>query len=165
MGFRMRKALDYFVSKEQLGFVPGRNISEASHLMQLVQAYLDETDEEGLLIALDWEKAFDRVSWDFLHNAYKALGFGARFRHRARLMANPDCPPTRTVKIDGERGKEFHIHSGVPQGCPFSPLAFLVCAEALTRAIKANQHIEGITIGGIESKISQFADDTLLLYT
>ena len=60
IAFRMRKALDYFVSPNQLGFVPGRNISEASHLSQLVQGYLDETDGEGLLITLDWEKAFNQ---------------------------------------------------------------------------------------------------------
>ena len=162
MGFRMREALDYFVSKEQLGFVPGRIITEASHLTQLVQAYLDETNEEGLLIALDWEKAFDRVSWDFLHKAYNALGFGLKFQFRAMLMTNPDSPPQRTVKIDGERGAPFEIHSGVPQGCPFAPLAFLVCAEALTRAIKSNPDLEGISIGGTRHLISQFADDTLL---
>ena len=140
----MRKALDYFVSPNQLGFVPGRNISEASHLSQLVQGYLDETDGEGLLIALDWEKAFDRVSWDFLHKAYDALGFGYKFKNRACMLANAFSPPTRAVKITGNRGEPFEIHSGVPQGCPFAPLAFLVCAEALTRAIKLNPNIEGI---------------------
>ena len=162
MSYRMRKALDHFVSKEQLGFVPGRIITEASHLTKLVQAYLDETNEEGLLIALDWEKAFDRVSWDFLHDSYEALGFGPMFRFRAMLMANPCSPPTRTVKVDGERGEPFEIHSGVPQGCPYSPLAFLVCAEALTRAIKNNPDIQGITIGDITHVIGQFADDTLM---
>ena len=162
MSYRMRKALDYFVSKEQLGFVPGRIITEASHLTRLVQAYLDETDEEGLLVAMDWEKAFDRVSWDFLHDSYEALGFGPKFRFRAMLMANPDSPPARTVKIAGERGQPFEIHSGVPQGCPYSPLAFLVCAEALTRAVKNDPDIVGITIGDATHVIGQFADDTLM---
>ena len=162
IAFRMRKALDYFVSPNQLGFVPGRNISEASHLSQLVQGYLDETDGEGLLIALDWEKAFDRVSWDFLHDAYEALGFGHTFRNRAFMLANSYTPPTRCVKIAGVRGEPFEIHSGVPQGCPFAPLAFLVCAEALTRAIKTNPDIEGIEIGDVIHVIGQFADDTIL---
>ena len=38
-------------------------IGEATHLcLKLVQAYLEDTDEEGLALAIDWEKAFDRVS-------------------------------------------------------------------------------------------------------
>ena len=59
---RLKYVLDSIISNAQLGFVPKRVISEASHLSKLVQAYLDETDEEGLLLALDWEKAFDRAS-------------------------------------------------------------------------------------------------------
>ena len=46
----------------QLGFVPGRRITEATHLLKLVQAIMDERDEEAILVAADWEKAFDRVS-------------------------------------------------------------------------------------------------------
>ena len=59
-----------------MGFVPRRMIGEATHLLKLVQAYLDDTDEEGLALAIDWEKAFDRVSWDYYHKALQALGFG-----------------------------------------------------------------------------------------
>ena len=59
---RLKKVVDQIISKQQLGFVPRRCITEASHLTRLIQAYLDETDEEGLLIFLDMEKAFDRVS-------------------------------------------------------------------------------------------------------
>jgi hypothetical protein len=38
---RMKTVLDSFVSKEQLGFVPNRNIAEATHLTKLIQNYLD----------------------------------------------------------------------------------------------------------------------------
>jgi hypothetical protein len=48
----------------------------------------------------------------------------------------------------------------VPEGCPFSPLAFLIIAEGLTRLIEDCPDIEGIEINGAVIKISQFADDT-----
>jgi len=76
------------------------------------------------------------------------------------LLANPDSPASRRVKINGERSDTYHIHCGVPQGCPFSPLAFLVVAEALTRLILESKDLTGITAGGINHRISQFADDT-----
>jgi hypothetical protein len=66
---RMKTVLDSFISKEQLGFVPNRNIGEATHLTKLIQNYLDDADEEGLLLTLDWEKAFDRCSWRHYHPA------------------------------------------------------------------------------------------------
>eukprot|EP00962_Isochrysis_galbana_P034981 scaffold11925_cov101-Isochrysis_galbana.AAC.2 len=76
---RMKSVVNIFVSKQQLWFVPKRLIGEATHLLKLIQAYLEETDEEGLILALDWEKAFDRVSWDYYHQAIGALGFGPNF--------------------------------------------------------------------------------------
>ena len=60
---RMKILCESFVSRPQVGFVPKRVIGEATHLLKLMQAYLDETKEEGLILALDWEKAFDRCSW------------------------------------------------------------------------------------------------------
>ena len=41
-----------------------------------MQAYLDEEDRPGALVFLDTEKAFDRVSWEFMHKALESLGFG-----------------------------------------------------------------------------------------
>jgi hypothetical protein len=159
---RMKKVVNNFVSKEQLGFVPKRLIGEATHLLKLIQAYLEEEGRDGLLLALDWEKAFDRVSWDYYHLALEALDFGPKFRRWARLLSNPDALPVRRIKANGARSNPFSIKCGVPQGCPLSPLAFLVIAEALTRLIQNDDGINGIEINGVHIKISQFADDTQL---
>eukprot|EP00967_Tisochrysis_lutea_P060733 scaffold77695_cov30-Tisochrysis_lutea.AAC.2 len=61
--------------------------------------------------------------------------------------------------------RPFKVASGVPQGCPLSPLVFLLTAKALTRVLNEDDDIEGILIkiNGAELKISQFADDTQLL--
>jgi hypothetical protein len=159
---RMKKVVNNFVSKEQLGFVPKRLIGEATHLLKLAQAYLEEEGRDGLLLALDWEKAFDRVSWEYYHLALEALQFGPIFRGWAKLLSNPEALPMRRIKANGGRSNPFSIKCGVPQGCPFSPLAFLVVAEALTRLIQNDESIHGIEINGEHIKISQFADDTQL---
>ena len=52
-----------------------------------------------------------------------------------------------------------YIQAGVAQGCPVSPLLFLIIAQGLAVAIKEAE-IEGIRIKGTESTLSQFADDT-----
>ena len=165
---RMKIALQSVVSTQQLGFVPGRIINEASHLVKLLQAYLDENDEEGLFIAIDWEKAYDRASWEYKSKAYEALGFMANFRGMVELLCNPYHPPARTVKVGMTRSDIFHIFSGVPQGCPFSPLDFLIVLEALSRVLQNAKDfgfgpLHGIVVGAFEHLISQFADDTLAL--
>eukprot|EP00967_Tisochrysis_lutea_P073861 scaffold99017_cov33-Tisochrysis_lutea.AAC.1 len=50
---RLSKVIGKIISENQMGFVPRRLISEATHLLQLTRAYLDETGEPGLLLALD----------------------------------------------------------------------------------------------------------------
>ena len=73
---RLKLVIERIISAPQTGFVPGRRIQWNTHLLNLIEAYLDETDEEGLLVFLDWEKAFDRCSWSYLHRAASALGLG-----------------------------------------------------------------------------------------
>ena len=54
---RMNKAVVQFVSDDQNGFVPNAFIAENLLRIQMIQAYLDEEDQEGLFIFLDMEKA------------------------------------------------------------------------------------------------------------
>ena len=128
----------------------------------MIQGYLDETNEEGLMILCDVEKAFDSCSWDYLLESTKSLGFGRYMRDWFGLLYNHDAPPTRQLKINGQKGPRFSLNSGVPQGDPLSPLAFLFITEAFTRLIIQNEQLQGIKVGNTRHKISQFADDTIL---
>ena len=42
---RLKTRITKVISPAQLGFVPGRIINEASHLLKLIQAYTDEMDQ------------------------------------------------------------------------------------------------------------------------
>ena len=46
------------------------------------------------------------------------------------------------------------------QGDPLSPYLFVVAVETLALAIRQNPQIIGIKIGGEETKLLQYADDT-----
>ena len=52
------------------------------------------------------------------------------------------------------------------QGCPLSPLLYVLIAEVLTCNIRANPSISGLSIPGVQkplSPISQYADNTSLI--
>ena len=75
----MKAAAVQFASPEQTGFVPKRFISDSTHFLKLFQDQIEKENTEGMFLFLDMEKAFDRVSWEFLLEGLRSLGFGEEF--------------------------------------------------------------------------------------
>ena len=63
--------------------------------------------------------------------------------------------------------KCFRLERGIRQGCPFSPLIFILACEALSNKIRQCIQIKGIELpceGGTRMvKLLQFADDSTLI--
>ena len=159
----MRKVIGNVVCKENTGFAPQRFISENSHQMKIMQQYLEDNNEDGMFVFLDLEKAFDRVSWDYMKKAVARLGFGPDFQKWIDILYDDTDPPTRRIRVSGKEGSEFELKCGTAQGCPLSPLLYLCVMEAFTRTVKAEGKVKGMKIRGATYKLSQFADDTVLL--
>ena len=70
--------------------------------------------------------------------------------------------PANSTVNEGWSSEWFSPTRGLRQGCPASPYLFLILAEVLAHKIRKNREIKGIKVGGLEKKISQFADDTVL---
>jgi hypothetical protein len=68
------------IHSDQKGFVKGRNISEANRLIQDVIEYTDREDDDGIIIFLDQQKAFDRVEWGWVDHVLSKFNFGEKFR-------------------------------------------------------------------------------------
>ena len=157
---RMNEGVVQFVSDAQNGFVPGSFLPENIMLLKLIQQYVEQEDEDAYFIFLDMEKAFDRCSWDFIIDALKEVGFTSGFIDYVKLMYSHDHPPTRQLHVNGYLGPSFPLGSGVAQGCPLSPLLFLLITEPLTRLMQNDTRIKGVAIDGTRHVISQYADDT-----
>ena len=162
---RMAEAAVQFVSPPQTGFVPDAFIGENIMFLKLIQSYLEKEDEDADFLFLDMEKAFDRCSWDFLLKALEKVGFDDDFISYIKLAYSQDNAPERQLYTNGYLGPKFNIRSGVAQGCPLSPLLFLLITEPLTRLIMQSpeSEIKGIKINATRYIISQYADDTTLL--
>ena len=162
---RMLTSVHEFVSEAQKGFVPGVFIAEATQLLRLIEAHVNEepTDRQGILLFLDMEKAFDRVSYKFINKGMEAIGYGKHFQNWVHMMYDTDDAPKRRMYVNGYMSEWFSIKSGVAQGCPLSPLLFLIVAEAMKISIDMEKGIKGIEINGRIFKLSQFADDTTII--
>ena len=159
---RLKDVCEALISSPQKGFVPGRQITDLTRQVYLLQDYVEAQDQEALLVMLDMEKAFDRCSWEFMMESMQAAGVGHYMIQWVNLIYNRGQPPKRRIKVNGDKTDLFELGSGVAQGCPLSPLLFLFIAEPLTKLMQEDKIIEGVTIGDYEHRISQFADDTAL---
>ena len=75
-----KPTLQYLISKEQTGFIAGRYIGENTRLIYDILNYTENENIPGLLLFIDFEKAFDSVSWKFLHSVLDFFNFGDSFK-------------------------------------------------------------------------------------
>ena len=114
----------------------------------------------GILLLLDFRKAFDTIEWSFIQNTLNFLNFGDGIK---RWVSTFYTGPESAVLNNGFSTNYFELSRGVRQGCPLSPYLFILGAEILACKIRQDKEIQGIRIFNSEAKISQFADDTVNL--
>lgn len=73
------KVLPRIIHSNQTCSVPGRTIFENLFLLRDKLDHIDHTNETGILVSLDQEKAFDRLDRSFLINILHRFGFGLIF--------------------------------------------------------------------------------------
>ena len=119
--------------------------------------YTELNNIPGLLLLIDFEKAFDSLSWSFIQKVLKFLNFGPSI---CRWIETFYSNITSSVIHCGFMSESFRIGRGCRQGDPLSPYIFIICAEFLAIKVRQNSKIKGIKIHDTEFKISQYADDT-----
>ncbi|KAM8977040.1 integrin alpha-E [Pelodytes ibericus] len=125
------------------------NILETIHLHETPSA----------LLALDAEKAFDRVNWHFLFGTLRAFGLSGPFLQFTRALY---ISPSAKIKGPALTSELFPIHNGTRQGCPLAPLLYALGMEPLAVSVRKNPLIRGIEIGKQDHSITLYADDVLL---
>ena len=154
------RGVDIIIDETQCGFVQGRYIGECTRLVYDVLSYTEDMQIPGMLVLLDFQKAFDSVSWTFIYKTLSFLGFSQNFLKWIKLF-NTEIK-ARVIQ-SGYLSDPFSIQCGCRQGDPISAYIFILAAQVLTLLIKNNNDIKGIVIGNSEYKMTQFADDTTLI--
>ena len=153
---RLENVLPHIIHYDQNAFVKGRTIFDATRTITDVLEFTKMRDYQGIMTAIDFEKAFDSLNWNFLHKSLEFFGFGESFLGWIKTFYNniSSC-----VFNNGFSTPSFNVKRGVRQGDPLSPSLFIIVLELLALSIRNNDQIKGIEVGGSEIKLVTFADD------
>lgn len=154
---RISPNLDQLISHDQTGFMKNRYIGENIRLISDIIEVTKRKNIPGLLLLLDFEKAYDTVEWEFMMKVLKAFNFGPSIIRWVKLCYTDI---SSTVLNNGFSCGWFQVKRGLRQGCGMSCVLFLLAAEILSILIKESKKVKGISVMGREYKLSQYADDT-----
>jgi retron-type reverse transcriptase len=88
------------------------------------------------------KKAFDKIQHHFMRKALRKVGIERTYLNIIKAIHNKFIA---NIILNGEKLKPFVLKSGTRQGCPLSPLLFIIVLEFLARAIKKEEEkIRGI---------------------
>ncbi len=152
--------LKTIIHEDQTGYIKGRYIGANARLICDYFEHCENFDIPGILLFLDFEKAFDSVEWNFMLSVLKKFNFGEGFIRWVKILYNK---PIISIKNNGWMSKDIKLNRGVRQGCPLSALIFVLTVEIMAIQIRKNNLIHGITCVDQEIKTSMYADDASLL--
>ena len=138
-----------------------RIINNALNLKSII-SYIRQNDQKYAIIALDQEKAFDRIEHNFLKIVFKKFDFPPNFiKWFEMLYTNIESK----ILINGTFTPIFKILRSVRQGCPLSMFLYALGLEPMIFKINSNPHILGIDLPNCENntKSLQHADDTIVI--
>ncbi|KAK3512527.1 hypothetical protein QTP70_015639 [Hemibagrus guttatus] len=142
---RVRPLVEPRIQEEQCGFRPSRGTLDQLYTLHRVLEGSWEFAQPVHMCFVDLEKAFDRVPrgilwevlWESLYNRSRSL-----------------------VRIASCKSDLFPVHVVLRQGCPLSPVLFIVFMDRISRR---SQGLEGVRFGDHRISSLIFADDVVLL--
>ena len=113
----------------------------------------------ALLFKLDMKKAFDSVRWEYVLDLMQRMGFPDKFRNWIAALL---WSSSSRLLLNGLPGSPIRHGRGFRQGCPISPLLFVLAIDPLHKILDlatCKGIIHKIRGRGTMVRTSLYADD------
>ncbi|KAE8807862.1 hypothetical protein D1007_15806 [Hordeum vulgare] len=153
------------LSPFQSNFVKGRFILDGIPCLHEIVRDVKSNNVKAVILKLDFEKAYDLVSWLFRRQVLLAKGFEGAYVHRIMQLVSGGHT---AISVNGHICTFFANGRGLRQGDQASPVLFNFVAYAssciLSRAV-ASVHISPLISHLIPHGVThlQYANDTIIM--
>ena len=160
---RLANVAPAVVHEDQAGFIPRRSLYDHTKTTQMVIEYCEVAEEDGCIIALDQEKAYDKIDHEYLWRILERYGFPMVFISRIKELYKDT---SKAIMINGTITRKYKVKRGVHQGDPMSCILYDLAIEPLAEAIRKSD-LKGLEIKECAERliVNLFADDTLVYLT
>jgi len=144
---RLNNVASKVISEAQTAFILRRFILDAALIVREVLHELRVKKEQGIVLKLDFEKAYDKVNWSFLRDVLLRKNFSEKW---IDLVISAVQGGKVAVNLNGEVGSYSRSYKGLRQGDPLSSLLFNLVDDALLEMLEKAQSrgvIHGVVPG------------------
>ncbi|KAK3227715.1 hypothetical protein Dsin_007577 [Dipteronia sinensis] len=110
---RMKKVMNSVIGETQMAFVKNSHIIDSFVIASEIIHKWKGNSTGGLLVKLDFEKAYDSVDHSFLDSTMKDMGFRFKWRNWISWCISS---PSLVVLVNGSPTKEFFVEKGFAKG-------------------------------------------------
>lgn len=161
---RLKGVADKLIHSTQTAFMKNRNIMSGIMCLHEILHETKRRKEVGVILKLDFEKAYDKVNWKLLFARLENRGFDAKWCTWIKQVV---IGRTVSMKMNNKIGTYMKSFKGVRQGDPLSPILFNFVADCLTRMVHKS-HENGLVTSLISHiipngvAILQYTDDSIV---
>lgn len=156
--------MDSLISPFQTSFIKGRQILGGALIAGELIDTCKRLKTKAVILKLDFNKAFDCISWSYLDWVLTQMGFPKLWMNwiKSCIMS-----ASTSVLINGSPTSILRLQRGLRQGDPLSPFLFDLAVEPLNLLIQQATSMklwEGIEVsrGGFKLTHLQYTDDTVM---
>ena len=162
VALRLKPLLGKLISGCQKAYTNVSNIGEI--VLDIIEtiAIANHKKDPGMILLVDFSKAFDSISHSYIFETFNFLNFGDHFLSILHTMLNKrSC----SLMVDGFLSSSFKIERGVPQGDTASPYIFIIVLEILILRLNHDPGIIKLTLRYADSDTQDSINaDPLLVF-
>ena len=144
---RVKKTLAYVIGRQQKAYVPNDNIGTCLLNLLSTMLHCNKKGVDGLLLLIDFKKAFDSIDHSYIYDTLRILNFGEDIISWLKLFLTERIAH---ILLGGHLTLKILLEQGVPQGDIISPFIFIIAVEILLIKITKSRHIKGIQLQTLE---------------